>query len=119
VFAERKRLSNPVCAHVLRGDFFEKMQHQMEDLLRRLSGRKSEELDPNELLLEEPILSAEGEGHRPEQPEPAGEIPAPPAHLPRKEITIPVPEADRISPVRGPVRSPVHLLVEPILHSSV
>jgi uncharacterized coiled-coil protein SlyX len=34
----------------------EKMQHQMEDLLRRLYGRKSEKLDPNQLLLEELIL---------------------------------------------------------------
>ena len=29
----------------------EKLQHQLEQLLRRLDGRKSEQLDPNQLLL--------------------------------------------------------------------
>ena len=43
---------------MLRGDFFEKMQHPMEDMIRRLYGCKSEKLDPNQLLLEELILSA-------------------------------------------------------------
>jgi hypothetical protein len=64
----------------LRHAAIEEMQHQMEDLLRPLHGRKSEKLDPNQLLLEELILAADGEGQRPEQPdapEAAEEIPAP------------------------------------------
>jgi hypothetical protein len=89
------------------------MQDRMEDLLRWLYGRRSESVDSDQLLLEELILSADGEGQRPEQPEPAEEIPAPPArkrrrcsgrqplpeHLQRKAINIPVTDAARIRPV--------------------
>ena len=33
------------------GRFIAKLQHQLEQLLRRIYGRKSEKLDPNQLLL--------------------------------------------------------------------
>jgi hypothetical protein len=48
------------------------MPHPMEDLLRRLYGRKSEKLESSQLLLEKLILSAGGEGQRREQPEALG-----------------------------------------------
>src|SRR3954453_2632630 len=75
----------------------EKLQHQLEQLLRRLYGRKSEKLDPNQLLLfAREILEATGA-----EPEttPAPVTPSPkkppakghgrkplPAGLPRKRV---------------------------------
>lgn len=89
----------------------ERMQEQMEDLLRRLYGRKSEKLDINQLLMEGMILAADGEAHTPEPPPPA-DVPVKPRgkrkgngrrplpdHLPRHEIIVPVPEAEKICPL--------------------
>ena len=57
------------------GRFIEKLQHQLEQLLRRIYGRKSEKLDPNQLLLfARELLEAAGD-----DPAATGEpIPAPP-----------------------------------------
>ena len=41
----------------------EQLQQQMNELLRRVYGRKSEKLDPNQLLIEEMILDADGADH--------------------------------------------------------
>ena len=52
----------------------DKLQHQLEQLLRQLYGRKSEKLDPNQLLLfAREILEAAGPGtpEREPTPEPA------------------------------------------------
>ena len=46
----------------------ERMQHRMEDLLRRLYGRRSEKLDINQLLMDGLILNADGEAQAPEPP---------------------------------------------------
>jgi transposase len=97
-------------------DTIERMEHRMNDLLRRLYGRKSEKLDRAQLLMEDMILNADGEAARPEPP-PAPEAPAKPArkcrhpgraplpdHLPRHEILLQVPEAQRRCPVTGEER---------------
>jgi transposase len=56
----------------------EKLQHQLERLLRRLYGRKSEKLDPNQLLLfAREILTAAGDD--PAAPAPPAPAPSPPA----------------------------------------
>lgn len=94
----------------------ERLQHQMNDLLRRMYGRKSEKLDINQLLMDGMILEADGEGSSPELPEPVimpdkprrkrkhnGRIPLP-DHLPRNEIIIPLPEDQKICPTTGKPR---------------
>src|ERR1700729_1521109 len=90
----------------------EKLQHQLEQLLRRLYGKKSEKLDPAQLLLfAREILEAGGpEAER--VPEPA--VPSPPksaikghgrkplpASLPRREILHDVPPEARPCPDCG------------------
>src|SRR5437763_11344956 len=64
----------------------ENLQHQLEQLLRRLYGRKSEKLDPNQLLLfAQEIVDAGG-------PEPTPEL----------ESTLePVPPAPAKPPIKG------------------
>ncbi len=49
----------------------ERMQQQMDDMLRRLYGRRSEKLDINQLLMDGLILNADGEACAPEPPPPA------------------------------------------------
>lgn len=93
----------------------EKLQHQLEQLLRRLYGKKSEKLDPNQLLLfAREILEAGG----PEiTPEPKPPVPSPakppvpghgrrplPASLPRKRIVHDVPTEQRPCPDCGEIR---------------
>jgi transposase len=65
----------------------ETLQHQLEQLLRRIYGRKSEKLDPNQLMLfAREILEAAGPETTPE-PEPTPEPAAPsPANRPTKLI---------------------------------
>lgn len=94
----------------------ERMQQQMNDMLRRLYGRKSERLDINQLLMDGLILSADGEGMAPEPPPPVDSPVRPrakgkqngrrplPDHLPRHEIIVPVPEEQKICPVTGQPR---------------
>jgi hypothetical protein len=94
----------------------ENLQHQLEQLLRRLYGRKSEKLDPSQLLLfAQEIVEAAG-------PEPTPELestlesvpPAPakppikghgrkplPASLPRRRVGYDVPLEARLCPDCG------------------
>ena len=94
-----------------------RMQGQLEALIRQMYGRKSEKLDPNQLLMETLILSADGAAMAsvPEVPvsAPQGEPVARrkghgrrplPDHLPRHEIIIPVPEEEKTCPVTGTER---------------
>jgi transposase len=93
------------------------LQHQLEQLLRRLYGRKSEKLDPNQLLLfAREILDAAGPETPPEpetQPEPEP-TPAPakppvkghgrkplPAGLTRRRVVHDVPPEERLCPDCG------------------
>jgi transposase len=94
----------------------EKLQHQLEQLLRRLYGRKSERLDPNQLLLfAQEIVEAAGPEPTPglePAPEPAPPAPArPPAQghgrkplpmsLPRRRVVHDVPPEERLCPDCG------------------
>ena len=94
----------------------EKMQHQLEDLIRSRYGRSSEKLDINQLMMEGLVLGADGKGQPPEPP-PAEPAPAKPRakskhkgrrplpdHLPRHEIIVPAPEEQKICPVTGQPR---------------
>jgi len=96
-------------------DQIRRMQQQMEEMIRRLYGRKSEKLDINQLLMDGLILSADGEASAPDAPvvevatearpkkKSHGRRPLP-DHLPRHEIIIPVPEEKKICPVTGEAR---------------
>jgi len=90
----------------------ESLQRQLEQLLRRLYGQKSEKLDPNQLLLfAREILEAGGPEIAPE-PRPAAERPAAPGHgrrplpasLPRKPVVHDVPAELRPCPDCGQTR---------------
>jgi transposase len=91
----------------------ERMEGQMEDLLRRLYGRRSEKLDINQLLMDGLILNADGEA-RAAEPPPPSETPVKPRakgkhngrrplpdHLPRNEIIVPASEEQKICPITG------------------
>jgi transposase len=94
------------------------LQHQLEQLLRRLYGRKSEKLDPDQLLLfAREILEAGGLESTP-MPAPAAEPPAQsrpaghgrkplPASLPRQRVLHDVPAEDRLCPECGVDRRPI------------
>jgi len=89
------------------------LQHQMEQLLRRVYGRKSERLDPNQLMLDPLILEAinqpaptiEPLAQLPSEPQRKppvktkrnhpGRIPIP-EHLERVEIELDIPDAQKI-----------------------
>src|SRR5271166_2816450 len=96
------------------GRFIEKLQHQLEQLLRRLYGRKSEKLDPNQLLLfaREILEATKAEPETTPEPEPA--VPAAakppakghgrkplPANLPRRRVVHDVPLEERLCPDCG------------------
>ena len=91
----------------------DRLQLQMEDLLRRMYGRRSEKLDINQLLMDGVIFGAVSEEcpptPPPEEPMPLkprargksnGRRPLP-DHLPRHEIIIPVSEEEKICPATG------------------
>jgi transposase len=94
------------------------LQHQLEQLLRRLYGRKSEKLDPDQLLLfAREIVEAGGPEVTPE-PAPAAEPPATPrpaghgrkplpAGLPRRRVLHDVPPERRLCPECGVERRPI------------
>jgi transposase len=93
------------------------LQHQLEQLLRKLYGRKSETLDPNQLLLfAREILEAGGPEIQPEpvpEPTPVEKPPAQghgrkplPASLPRRTVLHDVAPEDRPCPDCGEVRQP-------------
>jgi transposase len=93
------------------GRFIEKLQHQLEQLLRRIYGRKSEKLDPNQLLLfatvlleaagGDPAATGEPTPAPPQEAQPAAEPASPkkpghgrkplPKHLPRRREVHDVP----------------------------
>src|SRR4051795_10360454 len=88
------------------------LQHQLEQLLRRLYGRKSEKLDPGQLLLfAREVVDAGGPAIQPEpvpQPTPAAKPPARghgrkplPASLPRRTVVHDVPLEERPCPDCG------------------
>jgi transposase len=100
----------------------EKLQHQLELLLQRLYGKKSEKLDPNQLLLfAREILEAGTTGitSEPETTlEPPTSSPAKlpikghgrkplPASLPRKRVIHDVPPEQRACPDCGETRRPI------------
>ncbi|MDP1912055.1 IS66 family transposase [Brevundimonas sp.] len=93
------------------------LQHQMEQMLRRLYGRKSEQLNPNQMMLDSIILeSLEQNAPRmpfaadvPVQPEVVktrkasqhhGRVPIP-EHLERVEILLDIPEEQKVCPETG------------------
>jgi hypothetical protein len=90
------------------------LQHQVEQLLRRIYGRRSEKLDPNQLMFDNLILQAadqpvEAVNEEPEdEPDPPrrrkrnnknhpGRIPIP-DHLERVEIILDIPEEEKFCP---------------------
>lgn len=94
----------------------ERMRTQLEDLLRRLYGRRSEKLDIRQLLMDGLILDADGEVTAPEPP-PTEQTSAKPRrkrkahgrrplpdHLPRQEIIVRVSEEEKICPLTGEAR---------------
>ncbi len=94
------------------------LQHQVEQLLRRVYGRRSEKLDPNQLMFDNVILEALEQPSPPVPPElpveekPGGKrtrtvkrrhpgrIPIP-EHLERVEIVLDIPEQDKVCPETG------------------
>jgi transposase len=97
------------------------LQHQLEQLLRRIYGRKSEKLDPDQLLLfAREILEAGGPEVTPKlettpAPGPAPAVPRAPGHgrkplpagLPRKRVVHDVPAGQRLCPDCGGDRAPI------------
>ena len=94
------------------------LQHQVEDLLRRVYGRRSEKLHPDQLMLDPLIMEALTQPEVsptplvevPETPPPKkakkatrrhpGRIPIP-EHLERVEILLDVPEQQKVCPETG------------------
>lgn len=95
------------------------LQHQVEQLLRRVYGRKSEKLDPNQLMLDPLMLEAlrnnERQAASSQPPQSAsvkrkkgrkaarrhpGRIPIP-EHLERVEIVLDIPEEEKVCPETG------------------
>jgi transposase len=94
------------------------LQHQLEELLRKLYGKKSEKLDPDQLLLfANEILEASGVKPEP-KPEPTVAAAKPkltkghgrkplPASLPRKQVVHDIPAEQRLCPDCGVERRPI------------
>jgi transposase len=94
----------------------EKLQHQLEQLLRRVYGRKSEKLDPNQLLLfAREILAASETAPPPANTAPPQAEPSPPkknghgrkalpADLPRKPVLHDLTPEQRLCPDCGAER---------------
>ena len=92
------------------------LQHQMEQMLRRLYGRKSEKINPNQLMFDSMVIQSLEQAGKDQQPEaPAeqevktktrktsqhhGRIPIP-EHLERVEILLDIPEEQKICPETG------------------
>src|SRR6516162_10726430 len=95
----------------------EKLQHQLEQLLRQRYGRKTEQVDPAQLLLfaQEILAQAKPEPAPPPEPAPAPAASAPkknghgrkrlPASLPRKPVLHDVPPEHRVCPDCGAERT--------------
>lgn len=94
------------------------LQHQVEQLLKRVYGRRSEKLDPNQLMFDNLILEAidqplpqpppkllgeektEGKKPRTVKRRHPGRIPIP-EHLERVEIVLDIPEENKVCPETG------------------
>ena len=92
------------------------LQHQMEQMLRRLYGRKSEQLNPNQLMFDSVVLASLNQNtlpppadETPVKPEAAktrkvsqhhGRVPIP-EHLERVEILLDIPEEQKVCPETG------------------
>ena len=92
------------------------LEHQVEQLLRRIYGRRSEKMDPNQLMFDSLMLDVlERQPQAPLQPtapaparreSPAanrrhpGRLPMP-EHLERVEIVLDLPEEDKVCPETG------------------
>jgi transposase len=101
----------------------EKLQHQLEQLLRQRYGRKTEKLDPAQLLLFAREILAAGETATPQASPPTDAPPAPdpsntpkknghgrkplPAHLPRKRELHDVPAEQLPCPDCGTLRTKI------------
>jgi transposase len=95
------------------------LQHQMEQMLRRLYGRKSEKIDPDQLMFDSIILEALQQNQDAQQMPPVAEVQvAPeivkmrkasqhhgrvpiPEHLERVEILLDIPEEQKVCPETG------------------
>jgi len=91
-----------------------RLQHQVEQLLRRIYGRRSEKMDPNQLMFESLVLEAIQQPAPDPEPLPAeppriavrtrrnhpGRIPIP-DHLERVEIVLDLPEEQKTCPESG------------------
>lgn len=93
----------------------ESLQHQLQQLLRRLFGRSAEKLDPQQLLLFEkvlnelapPVITAPAESAVSESPKPAGNGHGRrrlPANLPREKVVHDLPEEEKPCPCCGKIR---------------
>lgn len=93
------------------------LQHQMEQMLRRLYGRKSEQLNPNQLMFDSIVLQALEQNactqHTPKEAAPVirevkprrvsahhGRVPIP-EHLERVEILLDIPDEQKVCPETG------------------
>jgi len=96
------------------------LQHQVDQLLRRVYGRRSEKMDPNQLMFDNLLLESLEQpdipikplaelpsGAEPEKKKPVktkrnhpGRIPIP-EHLERVEIILDIPEEDKVCPETG------------------
>jgi transposase len=95
------------------------LQHQVEQLLRRIYGRRSERLDPNQLMFDNLVLDAieqpvspqsladlplreesKTKHHQSAKRNHPGRIPIP-EHLERVEIVLDIPEQDKVCPETG------------------
>jgi transposase len=93
----------------------EQLQHQLQHLLRRLYGRSSEKIDPQQMLLFEKLLdqlAPRTVTERVVSPEPAAPSPARkghgrrrlPADLPRRKVIHDLPEEEKPCPCCGNMR---------------
>jgi len=90
------------------------LQHQMEQMIRRLYGQKSEKIDPNQMMFDSIVLSslkapqppvaelpAKPEAAKPRKPsQHHGRVPIP-EHLERVEILPDIPEEQKVCPETG------------------
>ena len=92
------------------------LQHQMEQMLRRLYGRKSEKINPNQLMFDSIVIESLEQTGKEQQPETQveqevqvkarkasrhhGRVPIP-EHLERVEIILDIPEDQKICPETG------------------
>ena len=97
----------------------QRQQVTINDLIRMLYGKRSEKLDPNQILMESLIIDATGAASPDTQliPAPVAEEPTTPKrksqhrgrvpfpeHLPHEEVIIPVAEEDKVCPESGEPR---------------